>query len=87
LAFTHEDAAPTPTQLGLRVSQDVRLVEDPKNSLQCEAVEVDEHEELYQDQQEQDQYQYQEQDDDYNYDSDYYQVATPPIQPGKVEEG
>jgi len=85
-AFTHEDAALTPTQL----PPDVKLAQDPKNArLQCDAVEADEHEVLYQGQ-EQDQYQGQEQDqqqdqqqdqdDDYNYDSDYYHITTPTLQ-------
>ena len=48
-AFTHEDATFTPTQLGLRVPPDVILAQDPKNAhLQATAVEVDEHEVLYQ---------------------------------------
>src|SRR5271154_4593058 len=69
LGFTNEDAEPTPSQLGLRVPPDVRLAEDPSNSLQSGAVEVDEHEGLYQDQEVR--------NDDY---TDYYQVTTPPRQ-------
>jgi hypothetical protein len=33
LGFTDETAVPTPPQLGLRVSEDIRLPEDPRNSL------------------------------------------------------
>src|SRR5271154_6870848 len=69
LGFTNEDAEPTPSQLGLRVPPDVRLAEDPSNSLQSGAVEVDEYEGLYQDQEVR--------NDDY---TDYYQVTTPPRQ-------
>src|SRR5271163_3356160 len=48
LAFTHEDAVPTPTEVGLRVPPGIILAQDPKNAhLQATAVEVDEHDMLY----------------------------------------
>jgi len=64
LAFTHEDAVPTPTDLGLRVPPGVILAQDPKNAhLQATAVEVDEHDMLYHGQ-DQDTYQDQDQGHD-----------------------
>jgi len=51
--FIEEDATPTLPQLGIRVSEDILLGQDAENaSLQCDAVDVEEHDALYQDQEE-----------------------------------